>query len=100
MPVPLEPALALKPSPDCGSQLTCRVVVTGVVVGAVLSLANLYLASRTGWLFGLGATGFLLGYAVFRLLNWAGRARPLTRMEGNGLQTIANSAGYLPSPLI
>lgn len=81
-------------------QLTVRSALTGVVLGGVLSLTNLWVGIRTGWTLGVGITSVVLAFAAFRLLRTIGAGRDLTILENNAMQSIATSAGYMTSPLI
>ncbi|HET9598345.1 MAG TPA: OPT/YSL family transporter [Anaeromyxobacteraceae bacterium] len=81
-------------------QLTLRSALTGVVLGGILSLTNLYVGIRTGWTLGVGITSVVLAYAAFKLLSRVGLGRDLTILENNAMQSIATSAGYMTAPLI
>jgi uncharacterized oligopeptide transporter (OPT) family protein len=81
-------------------QLTLRSALTGVVLGGILSLTNLYVGIRTGWTLGVGITSVVLAYAAFKLLSRIGLGRDLTILENNAMQSIATSAGYMTAPLI
>lgn len=81
-------------------QLTIRSALTGVVLGGILSLTNLYVGIRTGWTLGVGITSVVLAFTAFRLLKVIGAGSDLTILENNAMQSIATSAGYMTSPLI
>jgi len=81
-------------------QLTLRSALTGVVVGGVLSLTNLYVGIRTGWTLGVGITSVILAFAAFKLLSRIGLGRDLSILENNAMQSIATSAGYMTAPLV
>jgi uncharacterized oligopeptide transporter (OPT) family protein len=81
-------------------QLTLRSALTGVVLGMVLSLTNLYVGIRTGWSLGVGITSVILAFATFKLISRIGLGRDLTILENNAMQSIATSAGYMTSPLV
>jgi uncharacterized oligopeptide transporter (OPT) family protein len=81
-------------------QLTLRSALTGVVLGMILSLTNLYVGIRTGWSLGVGITSVILAFATFKLLSRVGLGRDLTILENNAMQSIATSAGYMTSPLV
>lgn len=81
-------------------QLTLRSALTGVVLGGLLSLTNLFVGIRTGWTLGVGITSVVLAFAAFKLLSMAGLGKDLTILENNAMQSIATSAGYMTSPLI
>ncbi len=81
-------------------QLTVRSALTGVVLGGILSLTNLYVGIRTGWTLGVGITSVILAFAAFKVLSRVGLGRDLTILENNAMQSIATAAGYMTSPLV
>ena len=56
-------------------QLTVRSAVTGMMLGGVLSLTNLYVGAKTGWTLGVGITSVILAFAMFKVSRTTG-ARP------------------------
>jgi OPT family oligopeptide transporter len=80
---------------DSMAQLTWRAVLMGSVLGAVLSLTNLYIGLKAGWGFGVAITACILSYA-----GWSGLYRlglvqtKMTILENNCMQSTASSAGY------
>lgn len=81
-------------------QLTFRSAITGMVLGGVLSLTNLYIGAKTGWTMGVGITSVILAYAMFRVLSSMRLATEFTVLENNAMQSIATAAGYMTSPMI
>jgi uncharacterized oligopeptide transporter (OPT) family protein len=81
-------------------QLTVRSAVTGMILGGLLSLTNLYVGAKTGWTLGVGITSVILAFATFQLLSRLGLSRELTILENNAMQSVATAAGYMTSPLI
>jgi OPT family oligopeptide transporter len=81
-------------------QLTIRSALTGMSLGAVLSLTNIYVGAKTGWTLGVGITSVILAFAMFKALSKAGLASEFTILENNAMQSIATAAGYMTSPLI
>ena len=76
-------------------QLTWRAVLMGSVLGALLSLTNLYIGLKAGWGFGVAITACILSYAIWTALHRIGLARtPMTILENNCMQSTASSAGY------
>ncbi len=53
-------------------QLTWRSAITGMCLGGLLSLTNLYIGARTGWSLGVGITSVILSFAIFKLLSRSG----------------------------
>jgi OPT family oligopeptide transporter len=77
-------------------QLTGRAMVTGMLIGAVMCLSNLYVFFKTGWSMGVTITASILAFAVFRVLSATRVVRtPLTALENNALTTVAAGAGYM-----
>jgi uncharacterized oligopeptide transporter (OPT) family protein len=81
-------------------QLTLRAGITGMVLGGVLSLTNLYVGIRTGWTLGVGLTSVIVSYAAFKTLAAVGLGKEMTVLENNAMQSIATSAGYVTAPLV
>ena len=80
---------------DSMLQLTWRAVLMGSLLGAVLSLTNLYIGLKAGWAFGVAITACILSYAIWSGLYKLGLARtPMTILENNCMQSTASSAGY------
>lgn len=81
-------------------QLTIRSALTGMSLGAILSLTNIYVGAKTGWTLGVGITSVILAFAMFKVLSQLGLASEFTILENNAMQSIATAAGYMTSPLI
>jgi uncharacterized oligopeptide transporter (OPT) family protein len=81
-------------------QLTLRSALTGMILGSVLSLTNLYIGIQTGWTLGVGITSVILAFAAFKLLARTGLGREMTILENNCMQSIATAAGYMTAPLV
>ncbi len=80
---------------DSMRQLTWRAVLMGSLLGAVLSLTNLYIGLKAGWGFGVAITACILSYAVWTALYKVGLAgTKMTILENNCMQSTASSAGY------
>lgn len=81
-------------------QLTLRSAMTGMILGGVLSLTNLYVGIKTGWTLGIGITSVILAFAFFKVISKLSIGNELTLLENNAMQSIATSAGYMTAPLI
>jgi uncharacterized oligopeptide transporter (OPT) family protein len=81
-------------------QLTIRSALTGMILGGVLSLTNIYVGAKTGWTLGVGVTSVILAFAMFKVLSRFGMTSEFTILENNAMQSIATAAGYMTSPLI
>jgi len=85
---------------DDAVQLTPRAVVTGMVIGGVMSVSNLYVGLKTGWGLGVTITAAIIAYAVFSVLERvvpAWRNRPFTTLENYTMSSAASAAGYMSS---
>ncbi len=81
-------------------QLTLRSAITGMLLGGVLSLTNLYVGVKTGWTLGVGITSVILAFAIFKVASRLQLSRDFTVLENNCMQSIATSAGYMTAPLV
>ena len=78
-------------------QLTWRSVVMGSVLGAFLSLQNLYVGLKTGWGLGVAITSCILSFTIWKSLRkifprWI--RTDMSILENNAMQSTASSAGY------
>ncbi len=81
-------------------QLTWRSAFTGMLLGGVLSITNLYVGVKTGWTLGVGITSVVLAFAFFKVLSKLGCGNEISILENNAMQSIATSAGYMTAPLV
>lgn len=81
-------------------QLTIRSALTGMILGGILSLTNLYIGIKTGWTLGVGISSVILSYAFFKLLSKMKLGSPMSILENNAMQSIATSAGYMTAPMM
>lgn len=87
---------------DKVKQLTVRAVVTGMVLGGVMALSNLYVGFKTGWGLGVTITACILAFALFSFLQ---RVFPFLRndeftiLENNMMSSAASAAGYMSSSI-
>ena len=85
---------------DDAVQLTPRAVITGMIIGGVMSISNLYVGLKTGWGLGVTITASIIAYAVFTTLERvvpAWRNRPFTTLENYTMSSAASAAGYMSS---
>ena len=76
-------------------QLTLRAVIMGSILGAVMSLSNLYIGLKTGWGFGVAITACVLSFAIWKSLTKIKLVKSdMTVLENNAMQSTASSAGY------
>jgi OPT family oligopeptide transporter len=81
-------------------QLNLRSALTGMVLGGVLSLTNLYIGITTGWSLGVGISSVILSFAIFRAMARLKLGSEMSILENNAMQSIATSAGYMTAPLM
>jgi uncharacterized oligopeptide transporter (OPT) family protein len=81
-------------------QLTIRAAATGMGLGLILSLTNLYIGIMTGWTLGVGVTSVILSFSLYKLLSGIGLGSEITMLENNAMQSVATSAGYMTAPLV
>ncbi len=81
-------------------QLTIRSALTGMILGSVLSLTNLYVGIKTGWTLGVGVTSVILSFAIFKLCARFNIGTEMGVLENNAMQSIATSAGYMTAPMM
>ncbi len=81
-------------------QLTLRSALTGMILGGVLSLTNLYIGIKTGWTLGVGISSVILSFALFKLMARLKLGTEMTILENNAMQSIATSAGYMTAPMM
>ena len=81
-------------------QMTARVVISGFLLGGVLSITNLYVGAKAGWSLGVAITAVILAFVMFKALAKVGLGKNYNVLENNILQSIACSAGYMNGPLI
>ena len=85
---------------DDAVQLTPRAVVSGMLIGGLMSVSNLYVGLKTGWGLGVTITSCIIAYAVFKLLEQvvpAYRVRPFSTLENYTMSSAASAAGYMSS---
>lgn len=82
------------------AQLTARSIITGFLLGGILSATNLYVGAKTGITLGVGLTSVILAFGMFRVLAAMRLAKDFTILENNAMQSIATAAGYMTMPLL
>ncbi|MBL8827130.1 MAG: OPT/YSL family transporter [Planctomycetaceae bacterium] len=85
---------------DDAVQLTPRAVITGMLIGGVMSISNLYVGLKTGWGLGVTITSCIIAYAVFKFLEVIVppyRDRPFSTLENYTMSSAASAAGYMSS---
>lgn len=78
-------------------ELTLRAVVTGLIIGAVLTPCNVYSGLKIGWSFNMSIAAGLLAFGFWGAMHRAGRASALELRENNINQTTASAAASIVS---
>lgn len=77
-------------------QLTVRAVLTGMLLGAVMCFANLYVVLKTGWSVGVTLTACIIAWSGFSLASRVvGPRAQLGMLENNAMGSVASAAGYM-----
>jgi OPT family oligopeptide transporter len=76
-------------------QLTVRAIVTGMLLGGLMALSNLYVALKTGWSLGVTITAAVLAFVVWSALCKLFRLPAFGPLENNAMQSVASAAGYM-----
>lgn len=79
-------------------QLTLRAVVTGMLLGSIVSITNIYVSLKTTWSIGATITAAIVAYAIFKGLEKVSarvRNKPYTVLENYMMASTACSAGYM-----
>ncbi len=85
---------------DNARQLTPRAVITGMCIGGIMSISNLYVGLKTGWGLGVTITACIIAYAVFKALEAvvpAYRKDHFSILENYTMSSAASAAGYMSS---
>ena len=77
--------------------LTLRAMITGVVIGALLTPCNIYSGLKIGWSFNMSIAALLLAFGVWRGLQRLLPLRSWEILESNINQTTASSAASIIS---
>lgn len=81
---------------ETAPQLTVRAVLTGMVLGGILSLVNIYTGLKIGWGFNMSITAMLLSFGFFKAFERVG-GRPWGMLENNINQTAASAGANISS---
>jgi putative OPT family oligopeptide transporter len=83
-------------APDA-AQLTLRAVATGMGLGALLSLCNIYSGLKIGWGTNMSITAALLGFAFWQLTSRIAKREPFGIAENTVAQTGASAGASISS---
>ncbi len=83
---------------DSVRQLSPRSIISGMLIGGIMSVSNLYVGLKTGWGLGVTITACIIAFAVFRTLETLFarfRNDPFTILENYTMSSSASAAGYM-----
>lgn len=80
-------------------QLTLKSIGTGMIVGGLLSICNVYTGLKIGWGLNMSITGILLAFAFWYALSkiTAGSVKNINKLENNVNQSAVSAAGAVSS---
>lgn len=78
-------------------RLTVRAVITGMMLGGLLALCNIYIGLKVGWGMGVSVTAALMGFGFWKTVHFFVGGREFTIHEDNMNQTAASSAAAISS---
>jgi putative OPT family oligopeptide transporter len=84
-------------SPPSPHDLTVRAVLTGSVLGAALSLCNIYSGLKIGWGFNMSITAALIGWGLWAPAALVPKVGALRKLETNLVQTAASAGASISS---
>lgn len=79
---------------DRVKQLTLRAVLTGAILGMLMSASNLYTLLTVGWLFGIAITASVISFVI-----WS-TARPISLLIPSALQHLLAACGVLAAIIV
>ena len=82
---------------DKQKQLTVRAAITGMVIGAIMCVSNVYVGLKIGWSLGVSITSCILAWVVFTTLSRIFKLSEFTILENNAMQSAASAAGSMTS---
>jgi uncharacterized oligopeptide transporter (OPT) family protein len=86
------------PTPTVERELSLRAVITGVLLGILLTPSNVYAGLKIGWSFNMSIIALLVGYGVWQgLARRRGGQAVWTLHESNINQTVASAAASIVS---
>lgn len=78
-------------------ELTVRAVLTGMLLGTLLTPCNIYSGLKIGWAFNMSVAAGLLAFGLWQTLARQLGTRPLHLLENNINQTTASAAASIVS---
>ncbi|HZI08770.1 MAG TPA: OPT family oligopeptide transporter [Myxococcus sp.] len=91
----LSPVAASEPA-SAPLELTARALGTGLLIGGMLAVTNVYMGLKTGWWESGSVTAAVLGFSALAAVSRR-RGAPYTPLENNVTQTAASAVGAMPA---
>ena len=82
---------------DKQKQLTFRAAITGMLLGAIMCVSNVYVGLKIGWSMGVAITSCILAWVIFTTLSRVFRLSEFSILENNAMQSAASAAGSMTS---
>ncbi len=98
-PTAADQAAAAPPVDFQTPQLTLKSALTGMVLGGLLSICNIYTGLKIGWGLNMSITGILLAFGFWYALSRAipSRVGMISKLENNVNQSAVSAAGAVSS---
>ncbi|MCB1889865.1 MAG: OPT/YSL family transporter [Rhodocyclaceae bacterium] len=93
----IPPHLPMPPTPQTETELSLRAILTGALLGALLTPCNVYSGLKIGWSFNMSILALLVGFGFWRAAAHLGGLAPWQRKESNISQTTASAAASIIS---
>ncbi|MBI5058749.1 OPT/YSL family transporter [candidate division KSB1 bacterium] len=83
---------------DKEPQNTVRAVISGMLLGGVMSVSNVYVGLKSGWGLGVDIAAIIIIFALFKSLELMKAVkRPFGMMESTQMMTVAVAASWISS---
>lgn len=96
---PSAPAQVEVPVDFITPQLTWKSAITGMILGGLLSICNVYTGLKIGWGLNMSITGILLAFAFWSVVSKlsGGGVKNINKLENNVSQASISAAGAVSS---
>lgn len=78
-------------------RLTLRAILTGMILGGILALCNIYIGLKVGWGMGVSVTAALMGFGFWKVVRLVFGGTEFSIYENNMNHTAASSAAAISS---
>jgi uncharacterized oligopeptide transporter (OPT) family protein len=79
-------------------QTTVRAVISGMLLGGIMSVSNVYVGLKSGWGLGVDIAAIIIIFALFKTLEGLKLVkRPFGMMESTMMMTVAVAASWISS---